>query len=111
MPEEQEEKKPEHVTLALLRLGSIQMHLKLVDLDGGIHSRPVAQIQKIVSPEELERDPDAGKTFEMEELAALEKLCKQACDHAYGSQTLVPRATPLEETPPLRIGEGDGEKE
>ncbi len=101
MSEEEKTPAPDRSNLiGIFRLGSMQL---LVTLSGDGHmKRPVARVLKVVPPEVLERNPAAGQLFEMEDLYALSKLCRNVVDHSYGLQSVVPQhlVAPADESPP-----------
>ena len=75
--------------ICIARIGNTQA---LMELRGDSHwKRPVVKFAKIVTAEDLKNDPDRTKYYEIEELAAIQELCKRLINEAYGLQMLVPQ--------------------
>ena len=93
MDDQTTKKKPTPVgIIAIPRLGRVQM---MLFVEGeGIQQKIKAKISRLVLPEEMERDPGAAHVWEMEDLAALEKLCERATNFAMEAQTVLPMRKP-----------------
>ena len=85
------------IPMSIARIGRAEV---LLTAEGdGARRAPVANIRLVVSDDELKDNPNAGRTFEMQDLAALEQLCKRVVDYAYVAQSVsFDRPEPVEPT-------------
>lgn len=87
--------------LYLVKLGRVEILVKVAG--EGVMRRPVAMLRKIVHPEVLQADPSAARTWEMEDLAALEIAIKRILEQSIGDQSLTVMKRP---EPTESAGEG-----
>jgi hypothetical protein len=77
----------------LLRLGDIQL---LTFWEGeGAHRTLKARISKVLPEETIKNNPEESKAFTMEDLSALEHLCREARDVALRRQSFDLSTTPI----------------